>query len=141
MKTDDARTLVKSVYEARRARNFEAMAALLHKDFEFVIEGLGVEDPAAVPVRTKGLGEFLAILPKMAEDWRWREVRWRDLIVEGDRAAARYTLDLVYAPLDHAWATEVVDFIRIADGKIAEVVEYIDTATASGLIAKAQEAG
>ena len=75
----------------------------------------------------RGTGpEFLALPPEMSGTWRWKIGLWRGLIVEGARAAARFSLGRVLGPPEQGWATKVMDFIRVEHELLAEVVEYVD---------------
>lgn len=102
------------------------MAAIPHPGAAFAIGSLAVEGPDAVAVWTRDRTEFLALPPEMSGTWRWKIGLWRGLIVEGARAAARFSLGRVLGPPEQGWATKVMDFIRVEHELLAEVVEYVD---------------
>ena len=49
-------------------------------------------------------------------------------LIDGDRAAVHSTITVRFIPKDVTVTTEVLDLFRIEDGKIAELVEFGDTA-------------
>ena len=137
MTRDETEAFIRGMCAARLEHDIAAMRPFFHDDLVYVIEGLGGDDPNAVTGRVEGKEAFFDILVRMTDDWRWRGQTWRDVIVDGDKVAARYTLDMYFARLGHRWSTEVVNIITMKDGLIVELVEFIDTATASALKARA----
>ena len=49
-------------------------------------------------------------------------------LIDGDRVAVHSTITVRFIPKDITVTTEVVDLFRIENGKIAELVEFGDTA-------------
>ena len=50
------------------------------------------------------------------------------MIIEGDDACVRSRLRIRYVPKNESFTSDVVDLFKFKDGKIAELVEFADTA-------------
>lgn len=55
-------------------------------------------------------------------------------LVDGDRAAIHSRVVVRYRPTGKSFSTEILDLFRFQDGKIAELVEFADTAQIKAII-------
>jgi ketosteroid isomerase-like protein len=61
----------------------------------------------------------------------------RDIVaalVEGDRAAVHSRLKVRFVPKDVVFTSDVLDTFRFEDGKIIELVEFVDTALIKSVV-------
>ena len=61
----------------------------------------------------------------------------RDIVaalVEGDRAAVHSRLKVRFVPKDIVFTSDVLDTFRFEDGKIIELVEFVDTALIKSVV-------
>jgi ketosteroid isomerase-like protein len=56
-------------------------------------------------------------------------------IVEGDRVAVHCRVQLRFIPKNHIFTTDLLDVFTVKDGKIVELVEFLDTALVKSVIA------
>ncbi|MEM7270119.1 MAG: nuclear transport factor 2 family protein [Pseudomonadota bacterium] len=136
MTRDEIKALVENMYRVRLSNEAAALEPFFSEDLSFKIEGMGLEDDASVATLTTGRRDFQDIMEQMVVHWRWEDQEIHDLLIDGENVAARYTLTLSFGPLNHSFSTEVIDFMRVADGRITQMNEFVDTATASSLLAE-----
>jgi ketosteroid isomerase-like protein len=120
------RKLVEQAYADRGSGNIDGLMSAFHADavFELVgdtkvlaLAGAVRSHPNVREAMTSFVGAF--------------EFIERDIIAfiaDGDRAAVHCRLTIRFVPKDLTFTTELTDLFKFQDGKIAELVEFADTA-------------
>ena len=126
--------MIRATYDARVRGDGAAMAAHCLPDAIYRVSG----DSGASPVACRHSGPALRnALEGLNAAMPVRELRIVSLVIDGDRAAAEIEARLVFAPTGEEFETHWCNTFVFRDGKVAEVVEYIDTARAAQLMASA----
>jgi uncharacterized protein len=73
------------------------------------------------------------VIAQINEDYQWLKYEVREFIVQGDRVVALTGGRVKHRASGAAMTVDLVDVLRMKDGKIVEFTEYFDTA---GVLAK-----
>jgi ketosteroid isomerase-like protein len=68
--------------------------------------------------------------------WAWQKIEFYNLVFDGDTAAARYLLTTIFNPSGEAIATEIVDVLKVCEGKVIEFHQFVDTAAVEKIVAR-----
>lgn len=120
------RKLVEQAYTERASGNIDGVMAAFHADAVFELAGNKKILALAGAVRShpnvrEAMAGFIGAF----------EFIKRDIIAfiaDGDRAAVHSRLTVRFVPKDMTFTTELTDLFKFQDGKIAELVEFADTA-------------
>lgn len=120
------RALVNSAYDARGKGDVDGVMAGFHHAgiFELAAEKKTFELAGAI----EGHSNIREAMTQFSATFEFVEREVLSMIVEGDSASVRSRLKVRFVPKNETFTTEVVDLFRFKDGKIAELVEYADTA-------------
>jgi ketosteroid isomerase-like protein len=58
-----------------------------------------------------------------------------EMLIDGPSAAVRWQATFMYTKTGRMFATELADFITVADGKVVSFIEFLDTALAAKVLA------
>jgi ketosteroid isomerase-like protein len=119
-------SLIKDAYEARHRGDLDALMGYFHPDCRYRFAGAVAPDAmftqpvGRAAVRTQMQGLIAAFV--------FSNVEWLSLVVEADKAALYWRADVFCAPSGRSGSFEIMDLFEIADGKIASLVQFTDTA-------------
>ncbi len=125
MNRNEAQAFLAHFHETRKRNDPEATLALFHEDATFSIAGEPHERSLAVQV---GGRELTQVAQALVTQWEWQNVDFRTILADGDLIVVRYILTVRHVPTDRTVTSDVVDFITVTDGKVADMRQYIDTA-------------
>jgi len=135
MTRDQIETKIRELY-AKRLRND---AALITEYFapgiRFALSG----DPAASRI-AGGVDchkDLCTMMETLVATWRWRNVDFHAIIIDGNRAAVHYRLKVTHAPGGQTFETDIADVMTFSGDKIVEFIQFVDTAMADGLLSAA----
>lgn len=127
------RALVQALDAAIEARDADALRRILHADFRYTV-------PAALPGGGvyQGRESLIGMLDYSDGVYQRGSLRFdrEPAIVEGDRAAWRFTLSAVTIG-GEAYNNRYACFIKVQDGRIIEMEELLDTLYLNRLVFKA----
>jgi ketosteroid isomerase-like protein len=119
-------------YDARGKGDIDGLMAAFHPDAVFELKGEKTVFEVAGAVQ--GHPNVQATLAGLTENFEFMK---RDIVtamVEGDRAAVHSRLKVRFVPKDTVFTSDVLDTFRFRDGKIIELVEFVDTALIKSVI-------
>jgi ketosteroid isomerase-like protein len=61
-------------------------------------------------------------------------------VIDGNTAAVRYKLTTVFNPSGELITTEIVDVVKVSEGRVVEFHQFVDTAAIERLVARAHAA-
>jgi uncharacterized protein len=125
MPESDAHATVHELYRAYAAREFERVAVLLHDDIDWIIYAPVTVFPFAGP--RHGRKAVLEALADIAKDYAIQSYTPEIIIVEGDRAAVLSDAHFVQRATNRALRFRLVNFLRIAEGRVIEFREFANT--------------
>jgi ketosteroid isomerase-like protein len=118
--------LIERVYAARGRGDVDDLVRAFHPEAVFTLAG----DKTALEVAGRVHGHR-ALRETMQGFIATFDFVKRDILtalVEGDRAAVHSRLTVRHSPTGETRNTEVLDLVKFQDGKIAELIEFADTA-------------
>lgn len=125
-------TLIHQIYEARRVGDVEKTLAAFHPDGKFVIAGAKAITSAATAIQ--GHGEIRPALAGLIAAFEFVQRDIVSMLIENDRAAVHSRVKLRFVPKNRTVTTDLLDLWTFTDGKIVELVEFVDTALVNDLM-------
>jgi ketosteroid isomerase-like protein len=114
--------LLRGLYDARLRGDLDAVCSALTDDADFRIVGAGNAGPIAIAAT--GKSEFRSWLALMLKSFRFDELKILGLIVEGENAAGHWQARIYSRVTGAKILTELVDLVRIRDGRICSYTEF-----------------
>jgi ketosteroid isomerase-like protein len=132
MDREAIRALIQQAYDKRGAGDIEATLAAFHPEGRLEIAGSKTLS-SAVGI-AQGQDQLRASLGSLIATFAFSQRDIVSMIIDGDRAAVHSRVTLRFVPKNQTLTTELVDLFRFKDGKIIELVEFIDTAAIGDLM-------
>jgi ketosteroid isomerase-like protein len=120
-----AEQLIRKSYEARRRNEIDATLDCFHPDACFSVAGTQAFAPTTSSFT--GHGQLREGFRQMFPAWDWSRFQVEAILIEGERAAVHCKGTLVFTPTGQEVETQLVDLIRIQDGRIVDFIEFLDT--------------
>jgi ketosteroid isomerase-like protein len=130
--------LLDKLYEDRVADNVEGVMSCFHPDAAMRMAGSPFACPAAAAA--KGAANVRLLIEGLVRAWEFLLFERRATVIDGDRAAVHSRLRVRFRPTGEEVETELYDLWTIRDGKIANLLEFADTALINAVVAKMQPA-
>ena len=121
----DTRSTVIELHRAYQAGDGETVASLIHDDIDWVIHGPAHLFTFEGPRR--GKAAVLETLAAIAQQFELKRYEQKILIVEGERAAVLSEAAFLQRATGRLLVMQLVNFLRVVDGKIVEFREFSDT--------------
>jgi ketosteroid isomerase-like protein len=119
-------------YDARGRGDIEGIMAAFHPNAVFELKG--EKDLLEVAGAVQGQPNLRAAMTGFIETFEFVKRDIVDVIVEGDRAVVHSRVEIRFIPKDVVVTTDILDTFRFEDGKIAELLEFADTALIKSLV-------
>ena len=125
--------VIRSAYPARSKDDLEGLVTAFHSDGRFTLMG----EKSALDVTGSAQGHALLreTFGQLIAGFGFESREILAELVDGDRAAIHSRVVVRYLPTGKTFSTEILDLFRIQDGKIAELIEFADTAQIKAIIA------
>jgi ketosteroid isomerase-like protein len=120
------RTLIEEAYAARGRGDINGLMSAFHADGMFELKGEKRTFELAGAI--KGHANVREAMTGFAAAFEFADREVIGMIIEGENVCVHSRLRIRYVPKNESFATEVVDLFKFKDGKIAELVEFADTA-------------
>jgi ketosteroid isomerase-like protein len=121
----DTRSTVIELHKAYLAGDREKVASMIHDDIDWVIHGpahlFAFEGPR------RGKAAVLETLAAISRQFELKRYEQKILIVEGERAAVLSETAFLQRATGRLLVMQLVNFLRVVDGKIIEFREISDT--------------
>ena len=125
MTSAEARELMEKFYSQRCENCPETVLAHFTPDAAYAINGTPREGSIAMRMPDGAIAETAQHL---VTTWDFQNIDLHSVVADGDQIFTRFTLTLRHVPTDTTTSTEIVDHITIRDGKMASMVQFVDTA-------------
>jgi ketosteroid isomerase-like protein len=134
MSRAETEKVVRDVYSARLSNDLKRVCDCFLPDACLVING----DPGAgsIALRVAGQPDVEKMLTALLQQWEWLEQDIERILIDGDHAAVQYQLTARFKPTGEVVQTTICDLLTLRSGKLAEVIQFVDTALAAGLMAR-----
>jgi ketosteroid isomerase-like protein len=131
---DDVVALIESFYQARLANDVDRCVAHFAPDASIRIAGS--HDASPIAASSSGPMALRRQTIELVGAWQWLSMRIESMTVEGDRVAVQFQLTTKFRPTGDVISSELLDLFTVRDGKVASMVEFLDTALVALLVAK-----
>jgi len=132
MDRDAIRALVEQAYQKRDTGDLDGTLAAFHPAGRIKIAGEKTRTAAAIAV--EGHGQLRTMLSDYIAAWGFIHRDIISMVIEGDRAAVHSRVTLRFIPKSKTVTTDILDLFKVQDGKLIELIEFVDTATISDLM-------
>ncbi|WBL79984.1 nuclear transport factor 2 family protein [Bradyrhizobium xenonodulans] len=125
--------LIRTAYAARGDGDVEGLVTAFHPEGAFTLMG----DKSALELTgsMQGHATLRGAFGQLIADFGFEGREILAELVDGDRVAVHSRVVVRYHPTGKAVSTEILDLFRFQDGKIAELIEFADTAQIKAMIA------
>ncbi len=118
--------LIRSAYAARHRGDLDGLMSHFHEECSYRLAG-GPE-ACEVFVQPDGRAAVREQMAGLIATYVFSNIEELALMVEGDRATLHWRADVVCLPTGRTGSFEIMDLITVADGKVASVTQFTDTA-------------
>ena len=119
------RSAVEAFYRASADRDIERIAAMLHDDVDWLVQG--PVDVFSFFGQRRGKAAVLDSFREFARQLEVTGLGLEALLVDGDRAAALIRLTAIVRATDKVMSVRASQFSRLRDGKIVEMRGVVDS--------------
>ncbi|MEY9357851.1 ketosteroid isomerase-like protein [Bradyrhizobium yuanmingense] len=129
---EDMLALIRAGYAARDGGDTDSLVTAFHPEGAFTLMG----DKGALELtgRMQGHPILREAFRQFTEGFGFEGREILAELVDGDRVAVHSRVTVRYHPTGKAVSTEIVDLFTFQDGKIAELIEFADTAQIKAMI-------
>lgn len=128
-----SKALIRDAYAARHRCDLDAVMGFFHPQCRYrLVGGPAVAETFMQP---DGLGAVREQMAGLIATFVFTNVEELGLTVDGDRAILHWRADVACKPSGRSGHFEIVDIFTIADGKIASLTQFTDTAGVARLSA------
>lgn len=128
MDSSEFEAFLKSFYAARIQGEVDALGAMFADDARFRI--VGSPEFSMLATSVQGREGITGLFRTIADSFGLDEFAIEDLLMEGNKAAVRWSARVQNITSGDTFTTELADFIEIDGGKIISLSEFLDTALA-----------
>jgi ketosteroid isomerase-like protein len=125
------KALIEQAYEARRTEDLEGIIAVFHPEARFELAGSKQHTPALGAA--KGPQELRATVAGLIKAFQFVQRDIITTVIDSEQAAVHSRVKLRFIPKDRTVTTDILDLWKFRDGKIVELVEFVDTALVNEL--------
>ena len=125
--------LLEELYAARVRGDLDAVARLFAANATFQVAG--TDDASPLPTLVKGNSGIKSLMQGMIANFEVSDFTIVEMLIDGPSAAVRWQATFMYTKTGRMFATELADFITVADGKVVSFIEFLDTALAAKVLA------
>ena len=124
--------LLEELYAARVRGDLETIGKLFADDAMFQVAGSDQASP--MPALLKGRTAVMQLMQGMIANFELSDFTVLEMLIDGSSAAVRWQATVHYTKTGKIFSTELADFITVEGGKIASLIEFLDTALAAKVL-------
>ncbi|WP_342363187.1 nuclear transport factor 2 family protein [Terrarubrum flagellatum] len=129
-------SIVDQAYAARVAGDVDALMACFAPDATFRLAGSPESSPGAM--KATGAAEIRPMMEQLCQAWEFIGREQLSFVTDGDNVAVHSAIEAKFLPSNEIVETEFHDLWTIRDGKIASLIQFVDTAMINAVIGRAQ---
>ena len=119
---------LKSFYATRVAGEADKLGEMFADDAKFQIAGS--PEYSMLATKVQGRDGIVSLFRTISDSFGLEDFAFQDMLIDGNKAAVRWTARVQNITSGDSFATELADFIEIENGKIISLNEFLDTALA-----------
>lgn len=132
-------SIVDDAYAARIAGDVDDLMARFLPDAKFRLAGSSDASPGAM--MANGAAEIRPMMEQLCQMWKFLVREQLSLVVDGENVAVHSAIRAKFLPSNEIVDTEFHELWTIRDGKIASLLQFIDTAMVNAVVGRAQANG
>ncbi|HEX6830879.1 MAG TPA: nuclear transport factor 2 family protein [Methyloceanibacter sp.] len=125
--------LLEEFYAARVRGDLDAVVNLFAANATFQVAG--TDEASPMPTLVKGNSGIRDLMRGMLANFEVSDFTVLEMLIDGPSAAVRWQATFMYTKTGRMFATELADFITVANGKVVSFIEFLDTALAAKVLA------
>jgi ketosteroid isomerase-like protein len=129
------RAALEHLYARREANDAKGIMEVLAPDATYRVAG---HPEHCAAIATHGGAQLEAAMGDLCRIFPAGKFEVVSMLVDGDRAAVMLKIALTFAPTDEPVSSELAHFWTFRDGKVVEIVEFMDTAHVTNLFTAAE---
>ncbi|HEX2215691.1 MAG TPA: nuclear transport factor 2 family protein [Xanthobacteraceae bacterium] len=129
---DEIERVLKDAYAARKRGDVDAILRVFSQDVRFQLAGSA--DVSPVAHRADGADQFRALLVNLVKTFELLDHKIISMMIDGDGATVHWRGKFRSSVTGETVETELVDVIKLKEGRIASFIEFCDTALAAHLM-------
>ena len=134
MTREEVERSVRALFQCRLDNDIEG--TLAHFETDAFIQFAGSPQASSFAASYTGQREIRNALDHLISTWTWQDWEPVSILIDGKAASVQYHLHATHNPSGKRVATQSVDLVQFNDqGKVAQMVEYVDTALTQKLFA------
>lgn len=126
------KALLDRAYEARSKGDIEGVMAVFALNVKFIIAG--AKEVTSVAGSVEGHEKLRPAITQLISSFELLERDILSVVIEGGSAAVHSRVKLRFIPKDKTMTTEMLDLWKTENGKVSELVEFVDTALLNDLM-------
>lgn len=119
---------LKEFYAVRVAGEVDELGAMFADNAKFQIAGS--PEYSMLATKVEGRESIVSLFRTISDSFSLDAFAFQDVLMDGNKAAVRWTARVQNITSGDSFSTELADFIEIVDGKIISLSEFLDTALA-----------
>jgi len=119
---------LKSFYATRVEGEVDELGEMFADDAKFQIAGS--PEYSMLATKVQGRDGIVSLFRTISDSFGLEDFALQDMLIDGNKAAVRWTARVQNITSGDSFATELADFIEIENGKIISLNEFLDTALA-----------
>lgn len=128
MDSSEFEAFLKNFYAARIEGEVAAIGAMFADDARFRI--VGSPEFSMLATQVQGREGIMSLFQTISDSFGLDAFSMEDLLMDGNKAAVRWSARVQNITSGDSFTTELADFIEIDGGKIISLSEFLDTALA-----------
>ena len=134
MDRDKTVALIEAYYASRLANDVERCVAHFTDDARLRVAGS--RDASTIAGSSSGAFALRRQAIELIGAWEWIAMRIESITIEDDRVAVQFQLTTKFRPTGDLVQSELLDLFTLRDGKVASLVQFVDTALVALLVTK-----
>ena len=128
MDNTEFEAFLKGFYAARIDGEVEAVGAMFAEDAQFRI--VGSPEFSMLATTVQGREAITGLFRTISDSFALKAFSMEDLLIDGNRAAVRWSARVQNITTGDSFTTELADFIEVDQEKVISLNEFLDTALA-----------
>lgn len=124
--------VVQAAYAARMKGDLDGVLSHFADGAVFSVSGSPATSP--VPTAVSGRSAIREVMRRLLEGFEFKETELVTMLVDGDQAAFHWHVKVRAVGTGQEAETDILDLVRIADGKIVSFRQFADTALINRMI-------
>ncbi|TDR89054.1 nuclear transport factor 2 family protein [Enterovirga rhinocerotis] len=130
----EVEALLRAAYAARQRGDLDEVMGFFGEGAHFSVSGSAAASP--VPTVASGSAAICEVLRRLVSAFEFKEATIVSLVVDGAEAAVHWHVHVRSLATGEEAETDILDMLRIEDGRIVSLRQFADTALINRLLGR-----